>query len=293
MDVLRLGTNFAYMVRTLDGKSEQEMVTAAKAVAEHHFDCHQYCGAWCKRKEQTQQQKEEKKKYYRCKTKDALLYKELNHCIERFVTLEALLEVAHCYDTLCNESFNNVAAWLAPKNKVCGTSQSLKNQICVAAGITSVGTLTCYQEIFKRLGIAMSPTVEHYLKLQSQHRDKQIAKGKTAEGKKKRVDKHHLRLLEKTVVAKREKAKQEGTYRTGMGINGGYTEEELSKAKQLYPREFQQEERREERNRTVATCRFCEGHGHSTRRAKTCGEHHIYLAQLARRKQALQQDNNT
>jgi len=43
------------------------------------------------------------------------------------------------------------------------------------------------------------------------------------------------------VTAKREKAKREGTCRTSKGINDGCTEGELSKAKELYPREFQQE----------------------------------------------------
>jgi len=178
------------------------MLTSAKAVVEHHFDCHEHCGAWCKQKDQTPEQQVEKKQYYRCKTKDDLLYAELQKRIERFITVEALLEVAHKYDTLCNESFNNVAAWLAPKNKIYGTSHSLKNRIAVAVGLTSVGTLAHHQEIFRRLGITMSSTVEHYLKLQSQHRDTRLVKQKTAEGKKNRVDKHHTKLLEKTVVAK-------------------------------------------------------------------------------------------
>ena len=289
MDVLRLGTNFAYMVRTLNGKSEDEMATAAKAVVDHHFDCHEHCGNWCKRKGQTLQQKEEKKKCYRCKTKDASLYKESPLRIKRFITIEASLEVAHKYDTLCNESFNNVAAWLAPKNKIYGSSHSLKNRIAVAVGITSEGTLAYYREVFNRLGLTMSPTVEHHIRLQSQYRDKRIAKGKTPDGKKKRVDKYHSNLLSKTVVAKREKAKREGTYSTGMGINGGYTEEELSKAKELYPREFQQKQQREERTRNAGQCRYCEGIGHSTRRSKSCGEHHIYLAS---RKKPPQQNSN-
>jgi len=43
--------------------------------------------------------------------------------------IETLLEVAHEHDALCNEVFNNVAAWLAPKNKVCGSPDSLKTRL--------------------------------------------------------------------------------------------------------------------------------------------------------------------
>lgn len=286
MDVLRLGTNFAYMIRTLHGKTEEEMISSSKAVIEHHFDCHTWCGGWCSRKKQTQQQKDEKKRHYRTKEKDGALYNELQKRIERFITIEALREVAHEYDTLCNESFNNVAAWLAPKNKVYGASASLTNRVAVAVGVTSLGTLAYYQELFNRLGLTMSPVVEHYLRLQSQYRDARIAKGKTAEGKKNRVDKYHNRLMEKTVVAKREKAKREGTYKTGMGINGGYTEEELSKAQELYPKEFQQAARRQSNNKKAAKCPFCERPGHVTRRSAACGEHQLYLDNMNKKKQA-------
>jgi len=85
MDVLRLGTNFTYMVRTLHGKSEEQMPTVSKAVAEHHCHCHDCCGDWCSQKKQTQQQKDDKKKHYRSKDKDCALCKEPQMHIERFI----------------------------------------------------------------------------------------------------------------------------------------------------------------------------------------------------------------
>jgi len=288
MDVLRLGTNFAHMVRTLHGKTDEAMLTASKAVIEHHFDCHTHCGDWCKRKDQTDEEREEKKKCYRSKEKDATSHKELLKRIERFVTLESLHEVAHQCDTLCNESFNNIAAWLAPKNKVHGTTESLKNRVAVAVGITSLGTEEHFTELFRRLGVTMTPVVEHCIHLQSKCRSNRNAKSKTAEGKKKRVDNYHKKLLEKTATAKREKAKREGTYSTGMGINGGYTEDELAKAKQMHPREFHQAERRAAKERGATKCPFCQRSGHMTRRSKNCGEHQLWLDKIAKKK-----DNNT
>ena len=85
--------------------------------------------------------KEERNKhFYRCKEKDKVLYAELKRIMARFLTLEALLEVAHTMDTNANESLNNTISWIAPKNKVlCGTL-SLAICIGIALGITSVGT---------------------------------------------------------------------------------------------------------------------------------------------------------
>jgi hypothetical protein len=58
MDSTRIGKNFAYMARTLKDRPVGEFVDAAKAVLEHHFDCHDYCGDWCKRKHETLEQRQ-------------------------------------------------------------------------------------------------------------------------------------------------------------------------------------------------------------------------------------------
>jgi len=284
MDVLRLGTNFAHMVRTLHGKSDEEMLTASEAVIEHHFDCHTCCGPWCKRRQQSDEEKEAKKKCCRSKEKDASLHKELQRRIERFVAIESLHEVAHECDTLCNESFNNVTAWLAPKNKACGSSESLKTRVAVAVGVTSLGAQEHCKQLFERLGTTMTPVVEHCISLQSEHRDKRNARSKTAKGKTKRVDKCHKKLVEKTATTKREKAKREGTCSTGMGVSGGHAEDKLVKAKEMDPREFQQAERRANKERVARKCPFCEGSGHMTRRSKKCGEHQTHLDSIANKK---------
>ena len=45
MDSAQIGKNFAYMARTLKARPCEEFANAAKAVLEHHFDNHEYCGA--------------------------------------------------------------------------------------------------------------------------------------------------------------------------------------------------------------------------------------------------------
>jgi len=125
MDSYRLQTNFAYMGRSLSGKTDEEMLYSSKAVVEHHFDCHDFCGDWCNRKKNMDN--DSKKKYYRSKEKDILLYNKLQARIARFITLKGLKEISHCMDMLANESLNNTIAWYAPKNKAHSSSESLKN----------------------------------------------------------------------------------------------------------------------------------------------------------------------
>jgi hypothetical protein len=64
MNSTRIGKNFGYMVRTLKDRHESEYVDAAKAILEHHFDNHIYCGNWCKRKHDNDEDKKTSQKYY-------------------------------------------------------------------------------------------------------------------------------------------------------------------------------------------------------------------------------------
>jgi hypothetical protein len=99
MDCTRLGKNFGYMVRTLKRRPEEEWETAGRAVIEHHFDNHEFCGAWCPRKRQDAEERNAKARYYRNKTDDAKLYDVLQKITMRFISLDRLQEVAHGMDT--------------------------------------------------------------------------------------------------------------------------------------------------------------------------------------------------
>ena len=110
-----------------------------KACLEHHFDNHVYCGDWCKRKDATEEEKMKLIKFYWCKVKDTKLYALLSNKIERFVTYDRLVEMAHGLDTNMNEAFNQICTWFAPKNKVFAGTGSLPNCISMAVGINSLG----------------------------------------------------------------------------------------------------------------------------------------------------------
>jgi len=273
MDVLRISTNFAHMVRMLPNQPGERHVECGKAVLEHHFDNHEFCGDWRSRKQLSQQERNQSTKCYRCKEKDAKSHYELKIRIECFITLEALLEVAHGMDAQCNESFNNVVAWIAPKNKVCSKSNSLKHRIAFALGVNALGMLGCYQNMFNMLGIMMNPSVLHYLTQMNKFRVHKIAKSKTADGKTKRVETCQRKLLEKTGRAKREKHRREGTYQPGLGMAAGCTENELAVAAQRFPgRQKKQtdDNTKKKRDPATMTCRTCKEIGHGLVTSSKC-----------------------
>jgi hypothetical protein len=161
MDINRLGTSFGHMVRGLHKRPKTEWIDAAKAVVDHHFDDHQYCGAWCRRKRMTELQRKQSERYYRSKIKDAKLYECIIKIASRFITMERLEELGHGFDTQINESFNNTASWFAPKNKVYCGSQSLENRLSMAIGINSIGLHRYFTRLYKVFGITMELLEEH------------------------------------------------------------------------------------------------------------------------------------
>jgi len=100
-----------------------------------------------------------------------------------------------------DESFNNVVAWLAPKNKTHSKSESLKNRIAVALGINGLSLLGFYKRVFIRLGLMMTPPMLHHLQQKNSYQIKRNEKCKTAAGKKKQVQRYQFNLLKKTVIA--------------------------------------------------------------------------------------------
>ena len=262
-DVTRLTKNFAFMAKSLHRlTNDHDILMCGKCVIEHHFDNHEHCDEWCRRKEQSEE--ERKKHFYRCKTKDAELYAELNRLLRRFITLEALKEVAHNMDTLVNESLNNTIAWIAPKNKVyCGTV-SLSVRIAIAVGITSLGPLHFFTDLFRVLGIRMTADVAHWLEVRDSSRSRRLAKTKTTEYKRRRLRHKYEKLAEDTKIAKAERAKREGTYQPGIGLDGGYAEADTES--ETLP----QQQKKKAALDLTKVCLHCGVHGHQRKTNKLC-----------------------
>jgi hypothetical protein len=262
MDSTRIGKNFGYMIRALPKMSEDDeaMLIAGKAVLEHHFDNHQYCGDWCRRKRKTAAERAASIRFYRCKVKDVELHKLLHEKISRFVSLDRLKEVAHGMDTQCNESFNNTASWLAPKNKVYCGSQSLQNRLSIALGINILGVVGYFKRLFKMLGIAFTADVHYYLQTKESTRTKRLAKLQLKETKKNRLKKKFDQLKADEVIARKERrSKREGTYAKGINMkddNG----DDVGPARP----------RKNKTNRALLQCVHCGKKGHTTTRSKQC-----------------------
>jgi hypothetical protein len=259
MDATRIGKNFGYMARTLKNRPESEFEDAAKAVLEHHFDCHENCGDWCKRRLESAAQKQASKKYYRSKTMDAKLYVVVQQTIARFITKDKLLEMAHGLDTNMNEAFNNICTWFAPKNKVFAGAYSLHNRIAFAVGINSLGVLEYFVRLYRKLGITMTDNVLHYLTKKEHKRSRKLAKVKTSEAKREKNKRKHDKLSKDVAVAKMELHKRLGTYRKGMNLDDPFGDEGAA------------ENRPSKKQRTHAVfCEWCGRRDHVTKRSKKC-----------------------
>jgi hypothetical protein len=268
MDSTRIGKNFGYMARTLKDRPHCEFVTAATAVLDHHFDVHDNCGDWCKRKNETAAQRRQSPKYYRCIDKDAKLYNVLQDTVARFITMEKLLEMAHGLDTNQNEAFNNLCTWFAPKNKVYAGSGSLQNRIACAVGISSLGIIAFYKKVFRKMGITVTKNVEHYLQHKETNRLKKMAKLKTGDAKKNKNKRKYEQLKQHTRTAKIEFAKRQGTYRSGMNMEDDDPFGELLSG----PTDAVAAAKKPTKTGRKY-CPYCGKAGHTTKRAKTCSQH--------------------
>jgi hypothetical protein len=257
-DSTRLGKNFGYMIRNLHKFNGDKNLCyrAGQAVLEHHFDNHEFCGPWCL----TPQQLASSDRFYRNKTNDTKLYKVLQEKIGQFVSPERLQEVAHKMDTQVNESFNNTVAWLAPKNKVCCGTLSLGNRIGIAVGIKSIGLVQYFTRLCKMMGINITaPNMLHYLSFKDGSWFKRLNKIKTKEAKSNQMQQRIVKQKEDEVVAKKERSKRDGTYKTGQNMQP--VEEEQG----------HQPPKKKQRKNLV--CRACGKPGHATERAKACLHH--------------------
>ena len=256
------------MARTLSEKPVDQFERCGKAVLEHHFGNHEHCGNWCRHKDQTQEQQQQSTKHYRCKIRDAKLHSLLQSKIARFVTKDALLEVGHGMDTLMNESLNNSIAWLAPKNKVCSTTLSLRNRVDMAVIINGIGLKQFFVRFCDMVDVKVTTDVLHHLDTISTARDKRIAKSKTPDKKKKRQKNFHDKSLEHTEKAKKERCKREGSvYQPGIGMGAGYA---ISDADDADDEGNKKKRKRSNKDNTAKQCRHCKEFGHCMRTSLQC-----------------------
>lgn len=141
--VLQVVTNFGHVMRQLHTIDGTLWIPISKAVVDHHFDTHDGCRDWCKRKEESAEERSNSGKFHRFKEKNGKLCHLLHAIISKCNTEERLGDVGHGFDTLVDESLNNAFSWIAPKNKTQSGTSSLRNRLNIALGVNAVGFDEC------------------------------------------------------------------------------------------------------------------------------------------------------
>ena len=214
--------NFGYMVKQLRKLPKEDWESAGKAVLEHYFENHEFCGCWCKRKEMSQEQLEADRKksgkYYRCKERDAKVYTVLKGILDPFTTIGRLEEIAHGGDTQMNESLNNTISWYAPKNKTFSGSKSLRARVYLAVGIVLVGYKEYISELLAKIGIEATSGVKQHLLRVNTRKYNNKSNRQSLEYKRKRQESNHAKIRDD--IAKAEaKRRKTGFYKQGEGFN--------------------------------------------------------------------------
>lgn len=120
-----------------------------------------------------------------------------------------------------------------------------------------------------RLGVHITPDVRHYLHSKDATRTARIQNTKTRQFKIKRKASEHARLQQETADAKIARDKREGTYQSGIGMAGGYTELETKQpAKKKTGRASKPNKRGE-----TPICSSCAQPGHWRPTNKLCRDY--------------------
>ena len=252
VDCLKITKNFAYMTRQLSTMVQEKWLDAGKAVLEHHFDNHEYCGQWCKRKHMSAEQLKadgKQGKFYRSMEKDSVVYETIKAIVDKYITMDRLLEVGHGFDTQVNESLNNSISWCAPKNKMLSGSIALTARIYAVVGIMIVGYERFMTDILERLDIEVTEGTKKHMELFDEDRKRRQASSKKTNTKNKRQEKNRLKIAEQIREAEK-KRRADGWYAPGEGFN--------TCLPVAHPDQ----------------CTKCEKFGHKTSRSKKCDMHY-------------------
>eukprot|EP00957_Ditylum_brightwellii_P113868 8680892-Ditylum_brightwellii.AAC.1 len=94
------------------------MEKAAQAPLEHLYNDHEFCGAWCRRQQNTSlEQRIKARQYYHSKDKHGKLYIQTKGLFGEFMSRKCLEECHHKYDTQLNEGLNIAVAMVWSEKK--------------------------------------------------------------------------------------------------------------------------------------------------------------------------------
>ena len=156
----------------------QQLGIKVRNILNHICDDHANCdSAWCYDKKAI----EEKKSYkapadHRLqKEKHPETYLQLQQIFNQYASDEIMAFCNHPYDTKTNEALNQAIANAAPKSVCYSNSISLYACIALIISIHNLGHLSLFSELFRELGVLMTPTLARFLE---QKETKKITKRK-------------------------------------------------------------------------------------------------------------------
>jgi hypothetical protein len=127
----------------------------------------------------------------------------------------------------------------------------------MAIGIKSLGMEDYFTRLYNKLGIELTANVKHYLFMKGRNRNKRLNKAKTKEQKRLVKKRHFLDLKKNEALAKHERTKRDGTYKSGQNMDLEGDDDETAPP-------------RKKKSRNAAICPSCGLKGHMTRRSKAC-----------------------
>ena len=138
-DAERMKRNFAYFLHMYRHETFANFKVAAKAVLEHHFNNHEFCGEWCPAKKWKDDEKKMKLLKYRCKEKHSSLYQQMSAIHNTYTDVWNLREIYHEFHSNKCESLNGFITKFLPKHKHYCRSIINRARTYLAVGIDSLG----------------------------------------------------------------------------------------------------------------------------------------------------------
>jgi hypothetical protein len=188
-----------------------------------------------------------------------------------FITKEALIEVAHGWDTNANESMNNTISWLAPKNNSYSGTVSLRNRVCMAIGIQSLGYDQYFARLFRELGLDLDDTTKHRLAQNEKQRKYRKEQTKLANNKRKRKQATYVKIANYFEKLKKDRAAGK-EYKTGvaMELTNANVREEAAIVKVKTATKRKKKSPKETNISELVQCRFCGIYGHDSVENEDC-----------------------
>ena len=137
---------------------------------------------------------------------------------EPCIQLHRLKESLHEFDTQMNESMNQSISKYAPKNKYLGSSMALTHRVSVAIGIHNLGHFQFWYQVFKKLELHISPSLERYLKTKDEKKEKEREYQSVSEVKRKR-NKDKFEKLQAEMKKIKKDSERGATYGAGIAMN--------------------------------------------------------------------------